>query len=94
MTNEEFAELKAVMANAARAAVESTVRTTIKDCLRPVHDRLESIEINVGAAISRMNAFVERRLDEFERRIEKLEARAAPDTDRPTMPPPEPEAGL
>lgn len=83
MTPEEFAELKSVMSNAARAAVETAVRTTMKDCLVPVNERLESIEINVGSAVSRLNAYVEGRFAELERRLERLESERVPDTERP-----------
>lgn len=90
MTPEEFAELKSVMSNAARAAVESTVRTTMKDCLQPIDERLEAIELNVGNAVSRLNAYVERQVAEmresladFDRRISKLEHDRVADTERP-----------
>lgn len=93
MTPEEFAELKAVMANAARAAVESTVRTTIRDCLQPLNERLEVIELSVGNAVGRLNAYVERQVSEMketlaaiDRRVSKLEADSIPDTERPARP--------
>lgn len=61
---------------------ESILRNVVKDALRPVNERLESIELNVGAAVSRLNAYVEGRFAELERRIERLERDNIPDTER------------
>ena len=74
-----------------RHEFEGVLRNVIKDQLRPINERLESIEINVGAAVSRLNAYVERQFDELKRemaalrqRVERLEIDRIPDTERPS----------
>ncbi len=59
MTSDEF---KMVLTN------------VVSDLLRPIHERLEAIELNVSSielnvsnAISRMNVYVERRVAEMQR---------------------------